>query len=349
MRSIGGDFDVAPETFSGDDDPTARSAFPSCGRAALYHILMELRARGWNGRLLVPDYTCHTVPDAAAAAGVEVVPYSIALDLRPDRSALKPLLDRGDCCLLISDYFGLLPPDEDIRWVRSLSPGTLVIEDDAQAPFQLGRSLADYAFTSYRKAFASPDGADIRPRLPRVFDTRRVEPFVLAWSLAAVVKHAAQTSSVPDDAYLRLFGASAEEIDMRGNLDAAISPVGWNAMRSVAPDVAERRRANFLALSELLDPIGVRSIVELREDSVPLVLPILINDRDDVRRRLMEKRIYCPVHWPAPWAKGRDDSMSRELYDHELSLVVDQRYDIDDMRRVGRELEIAGVQAFVAV
>ena len=64
-------------------------------------------------------------------------------------------------------------------------------------------------------------------------------------------------------------------------------------------------------------------IFELRENDCPLFVPILSDNRDALRKYLINHDIYCPVHWPH-W----------DLAGRELSLVCDQRYDEEDMLRV---------------
>lgn len=63
----------------------------------------------------------------------------------------------------------------------------------------------------------------------------------------------------------------------------------------------------------------------------PLFVPILVDkkNRDYVRKKLIENNIYCPVHWPKPNA-----SCKSNLYDIELSLICDHRYNEFDMRRI---------------
>lgn len=60
----------------------------------------------------------------------------------------------------------------------------------------------------------------------------------------------------------------------------------------------------------------------------PLFVPIILENRDEVRRVLINNHIYCPVHWPQP---KRCES---NLYAAELSLICDQRYGIIDMERI---------------
>ncbi len=57
---------------------------------------------------------------------------------------------------------------------------------------------------------------------------------------------------------------------------------------------------------------------------------------------LIEKEIYCPVHWPlSSMHKGISDNAKR-IYGEELSLICDQRYCLDDMER-----EADAVRTFV--
>ena len=61
----------------------------------------------------------------------------------------------------------------------------------------------------------------------------------------------------------------------------------------------------------------------------PLFVPVVINNRDCVKKQLASKGIYCPSHWPHPNA-----DCNSNLYGAELSLICDQRYSEDDMQRI---------------
>ena len=45
----------------------------------------------------------------------------------------------------------------------------------------------------------------------------------------------------------------------------------------------------------------------------------------------MSHDIYCPIHWPK---SEFVQDLNNEIYDNILSLVCDQRYGLDDMRRM---------------
>jgi hypothetical protein len=62
--------------------------------------------------------------------------------------------------------------------------------------------------------------------------------------------------------------------------------------------------------------------------TVRCFVPILLPNRNEIRAHLTKNEIYCPVHWPKP------EGCESNIYDHELSLICDQRYGIKDMKRI---------------
>ena len=94
--------------------------------------------------------------------------------------------------------------------------------------------------------------------------------------------------------------------------------------------VVRRRRANARILMEALPELLL--FPELQATDVPLCVPVLIPDgrRNDLRRYLVQREIYLPVHWPRTPLHG-DAPDPSDFYRDELSLVCDQRYTETDM------------------
>lgn len=67
---------------------------------------------------------------------------------------------------------------------------------------------------------------------------------------------------------------------------------------------------------------------------VPMFVPIFLENRNEMRKKLMKNNIFCPVHWP--FNASEEDKNS--LYDTELSLVCDQRYSSNDMENIVKVL-----------
>ena len=74
----------------------------------------------------------------------------------------------------------------------------------------------------------------------------------------------------------------------------------------------------------------------LTEDDCPMFVPILVPEgkRNELRRYLIQRDIYCPVHWPVSPYHKLQKGPETDLYDNELSLVCDQRYTERDMLRM---------------
>ncbi len=73
----------------------------------------------------------------------------------------------------------------------------------------------------------------------------------------------------------------------------------------------------------------------MKETDCPLFVPVRVPEgqRDALRRYLIEREIYCPVHWPVS-GYHRLTEEEQSFYDEELSLVCDQRYGREDMERI---------------
>ena len=115
-------------------------------------------------------------------------------------------------------------------------------------------------------------------------------------------------------------------------LDSYVS-LRQNAMNAKALYISEQADSKdylqmFSEAEDMLEEISVSPACDC-----PLFVPVLVGNRDALRKRLIEQEIYCPVHWPV----SRYHQLSKEtetFYNRELSLVCDQRYTEQDMLRM---------------
>ena len=72
-------------------------------------------------------------------------------------------------------------------------------------------------------------------------------------------------------------------------------------------------------------------LFDMNDIDCPLFVPIIIKNgkRDYYRKKLIENKIYCPIHWPQP-----NEKCESNLYELELSLICDQRYTENDMKKI---------------
>ena len=92
-----------------------------------------------------------------------------------------------------------------------------------------------------------------------------------------------------------------------------------------------RRLSNARYLIDELAKKGICPILPLLEDHVPLFIPAYLENRDEVRKRMFQNEVFCPVHWPLD---GRPLKRGAVMAKHELSLIIDQRYSVKDMNQI---------------
>lgn len=112
---------------------TKHAFLVSSGKAAMFLILSALKRLTGKKKVVIPAYTCFSVPSAVRMAGLEIV----LCDIRPetldfDPSALRELLDDDTLCILPTHLFGI---PSDVARLRELCEGRkiFIVEDAAQA------------------------------------------------------------------------------------------------------------------------------------------------------------------------------------------------------------------------
>ena len=105
----------------------------SSGKAALALILLALRDVAKKKKVVIPAYTCFSVPSAVVKAGLEIVPCDI--DLRTfdyDYDSLAQAVTGDTLCILGVHLFGIPADLDKMREVCS-AKGAFLVEDVAQA------------------------------------------------------------------------------------------------------------------------------------------------------------------------------------------------------------------------
>lgn len=321
---IGGEFQIAVTDILNAqnrqfEDPDVYTY--SSGRAALYQILKFLQKEKEIKRILLPDYLCSSVLVPVKELGLDFSFYPIDERLELEEVEFKKLYKKDSAILLIN-YYGLQNLSSQINVIRSIDDHAIIIEDDVQAYYEFKKPLdgVDFKFTSLRKTFAVPDGGLVKTKhhLPKVSAPNTFGQYKAA---AALLK-SMREGNFNDQIYLELFEKGESLID--SELECGMSQIAEKLYSFMNGDHVKVRRLNNAAyLIAELKIMGIQPILSLEEDHVPLFIPILLNNRDKVRKAMFQKEIFCPVHWPLDGMEiSRGEQMSRD----ELSLIIDQRY-----------------------
>ncbi len=242
----------------------------------------------------------------------------------------------SDVCLFIINYFGCINTECIIDKVRGEFNAQCIVLDNVQAFFNMDDlSSADYIFTSFRKWLSVPDGAWVKTSYNNMKIEKNVNKFAQFKFAGALVKYYNRFFEISDEVYLNLFdrGENILQENFSGQC-SAITKVIFNNINF--DDIIKKRWENALYVYTALNQLGVKILYGDKRPSVPFFVPILVNNKHAVKLELMKYNIFLPSHWPKSEAVNMNNNC---LYTSELSLVIDQRYSLEDMKRLVEVLD----------
>lgn len=296
------------------------------GRAALTAILEKTQIK----KIALPSYCCESMIVPFSKNGIECEFYNVEYNNGAFVCDYDDVSKDCDGIMLMS-YFGYATYDSAERCFKT------VIRDITHSVFTKKYMDADFYYGSIRKwagfcggGFAY--GNDKIPQ-PKQFD----EDFYKIKMAAISKKRDYVNGSSAHKDYLQDF-AKAENIL---ELCAVTRLSDDDRIAAQALDVkfiksTRRKNARYL-IDELKDYCIIK---KMGDNDCPLFVPILVDAkyRNVIRKKLAEIDIYCPIHWDySPYHKLSSDQ--KAIYDTELSLVCDQRYDLSDMKRIVRKVK----------
>ena len=338
MIEFGSDFHyIKPEQGAGKTlyDFYPRANLYADGRQALIHLY---QSQGWE-RLWMPNYFCYEVVESLKQAGLEIFFYADNPGYSGDSQTLENIQKHGHFkptdAILRVNYFGT----RSYRSPENL-PVAAVIEDHTHDLIGgwATNSHADWCIASLRKTLPIPEGgilwSPVGLHLPEA-PLREGENECIATTRWDAMKMKARY----------LAGEKVEKTTFRAGYvntepffdTAAVCAIDEKSKKYLKTfDIQswyKRKRDNW----ELLRDVKKNGLKVLRcEDfgCYPFSLVLLFDsfdERDRVRKQLIEKQVYPAVLWNIPDASdGEAFKISRGM----LSIHCDGRYTVDDIRQL---------------
>lgn len=334
MREVGGDYSYNTDSLRSTHNNvrTYLNNFNltlfDYGRSAIRSIPNDK-----NRKVLLPEYICESVTECYEKSQIEF--YRINEDTSIDFEDLCVRLCEDVGTLFLAHYYGAIQDKEKMGAIvkKAHEHGIIVVEDVTQSMFSGTAYLGDYIVGSIRKWMMVPQGAFLVDRIGNVDiseyaisnDNSRLDAMKLKDRFL-------KTGDNVKDEYRKLFAICEEGTD-RQAVPKLMSEKAIRIMDSIdVAEIIERRRDNYEYLLSKLDKMGIAPIVKLGKNDCPLTLPIRIEkNRDEFRRYLIDNNIFCPVHWPMDGVQIKERPMAVRNADTVLSLVIDQRYEREDM------------------
>jgi len=331
---IGSEFWDIPLTENGGASLPADTRWFISGTSALHYIINDIQRNTDIKKVGVPSWCCSCMIEPFVKAGLGVEFYPVYADRERCLTCDYEAVSDCDATLVLS-YFGY----NKLKTIGT--PGGILIRDLTHSLFCRGYDNALYYFGSLRKwagfwtgGYAWKKELWNLPQSVQPSDTA----FLCKRETAMDLKLAYLKGTINEKDYLGLFEDAEDFLDQCGIAGSCERDIRC-AQKLDTELIIARRRENARVLLQSLKDVALFPQIEERD--CPMFVPILLPDkeyRDSLRRYLISKEIYCPIHWPIS-DLHRLGTKERELYDRSLSIVCDQRYDTADMMRLAETIK----------
>lgn len=269
--------------------------------------------------------------------GIELDFYKVELN----KGIQVEILDFTNVDIILRcNYFGYEVDYPEDRLKEFKRKGGIIIEDITHSLLSKKQfcESSDYLIASLRKWGELLDGGFCSKR-NGVFRKKTInEPSddflrkkITAMTLKA--EYIENRQEIVKQQYLKYFAESNAELNIVYS-NTHMSKMSMEILSSWDIEgIRKQRWNNAIAIySQFKEHINCIPIFQLNKMDCPLFVPVVFENvaqRNYTRQKLIEERIYCPIHWPKPNVYCHSN-----LYDIELSLVCDQRYSQQDMERM---------------
>lgn len=322
--------------------PSIDRRFLLSGRTALDFIIRDIVAQYGYKKALLPSFCCHTMIEPFLRNGFKIRFYDVYYHRLNGLCADIPEPEADEVFYLMKFFgFGCLC-GLDINKIRNNWP--LIVEDCTHSWMMANETAADYSYTSYRKWAGFYGIAEATKRagsfIVNTFETNRAYYELRKESMD--LKSSYILGREMDKSFFLDRYNAAETLLEKDYSGYSASEEAIQQLVAFDKEYVKKKRienAKFL-IEELKGIEGVHTMFdELKDGDVPLFVPVFVESaRDELRRFLIDRKIYCPVHWPVSEFHSGISSKAKKIYEHELSLVCDQRYDLDNMKRIAETI-----------
>lgn len=293
---------------------------------------------------LLPSFTCESVLHPFLKRGYEVYPYPICRDLKINWGQFKSVIDEiKPSVILTHPYFGFNTTEEMRAHIAELrvNDRIIFIEDMTQSMFSGFKPLpTNYHVGSIRKWMPVPDGAfTTAPYHSNEEDTELVEAKIKALTEKGDY---ILNGNGDKESFRKDFAIAERILDSREKV-YSMSSVACEIFAHT--DIEGLKDNRWMNYQYLLDHVINDSVFsnrieviqrDLTGDVCPFHFSVYVKEgRRELQQYLAKNDIYATVIWGCPTEfEALINEDARYIYDHILCFHVDQRYNVDDMKRI---------------
>lgn len=326
-KDIGGEFwevEIGEENNLFSD----KTVWFASGRAALKAVIKDIKAKNRVETVALPSWCCDSMIIPFVDEGIKVSFYPVYFE----DGQLKQEINEDPDIIFVMDYFGFT---SDINMESS---DKIVIRDVTQSIFSKKYEDADYYFGSLRKWSGFYTGGFALKKDPWniQLDFPEVDSYYLYLRKKAMREKATYILENKDSRkFIDIFEEGEYYLNTVKEITAGTTEDKERTKHLDIDFIKTRRQENakFLLQNIEFDENIKPVFKEIKSEDAPLFFPILVKDRETLRDRFIENGIYSPTHWGVSIYHSVTEK-ERYIYDNEMSLICDQRYSVEDMKRI---------------
>ncbi len=282
----------------------------NCGRNCLAYLIEAKNIK----TIWIPYFLCDSVRNVCEKYGVTVKYYHINSDW-----TIRDVELKQDEYLYIVNFYGQL----DRVYLAGLKEEfERVIVDNSQAYFEFPVNELDTLYTC-RKFFGVSDGAFLYTNKILERKLPLDESFLRMKYILGRFERTAQ------EFYKELVENNKFFADEPIKV---MSKLTINLLCGIDYEYVKNTRTNnFAYLNKRLSKIN-KLVVKNVEGA--FMYPLMIDNAQEVKKKLLEKKIYIPTLWPNVLSDVPKDCWEYQLANNILPLPVDQRYGKEEMENI---------------
>ena len=300
MRPIGGEIE--------SNSIEENIYFTDSGRSSLR---LFFKSGFSDKKVLLPNYFCEVIEDVLKSENINYEFYNITEDLRVDVNSIE---NKQFDILYLINYFGI------IQNIESLNLSEKIIIEDNVFSFDFknnGNYKQWYGFNSFRKISSLSDGSLIKTNLSidATLIVNKEADFVKTKDEAKHLKYQFIFDKLGDEqTYLTKFKKAENLLDEQNSIYSISNKSLYkltNINQQVEQEVLKKR---YQILSKFFDSYSLK--LEQKEYSFFI---LKLEKRDELRKLLINKNIFLPIHWP-------QSSQENNLYSKLISIPLFSNY-----------------------
>ena len=316
MKEIGGYFELElqkKETFH------KKALKLNSGRNCFKYILEAQKVV----KVYIPAYICDSIIEPLEELNIEYDFYNI----NENFEIVDTIILKENEKLLYVNYYALKS-----NYIKNLSDKykTKLIIDNTQAFFDLPIKNIDTIY-SPRKFFGVSDGGYLYTNQlsDELFDEDISEEF--SQLVGRIQKEASLYYNEYQKAEQRLINLPIKS--MSGLTTKILDSIDYE-------NVKKKRERNFYFLHNELKQFNK---LDLDSTSIktPFVYPF-ISDNIELRDQLIKNKIYVAKYWNEVLDRESVNDHEKYFVNYIIPLPIDQRYDLEDMKRIVKVIKVAG-------